>query len=521
MINLNEKQEIILKHIREGKSQRQISKETGISRETIRKYVSTYESKLHEVADDLGEIRKIDIIDDITAKPKYTSSPRVKTALTDKVIERLKVFLKENEQKRLSGMSKQQKKKIDMYEALIEEGYNLSYPSVVNAVNDIERKKREAYIKQQYAPGDVVEFDFGVVKLRMADNSIKEFQMAAFTAAYSNYRWAKLFPKQNTACFLEAHASFFKQINGNHRTVVYDNTKIAVARFVGHTEKEATEALLKISIYYKFRFRFTNTYRGNEKGHVERSVEFIRRKAFSRESTFTSLNEANAYLDEVLNKLNSRTLSNSNKSPFQLLDEEREYLLPDMPLYETASIVDLRVNKYSTIMVDSCYYSVPDDYVGVMVRCKVYTTKILVFYKEEEIARYGKVYGLNLWKIDITHYAKTLFRKPKALVNSTAFNQMESTLKDIFFRYFDQNERDFVKLIQLVGNFGLVAVDNAIKNLQEVCPTNISLDKIEFICSRKDDPKVIYLEDHTDEIMNNSLSILNEFNSLLNQYKLD
>ncbi|MBC2580843.1 IS21 family transposase [Clostridium sp. DJ247] len=516
MISLNEKQEVILKHIREGKSQRQISKETGISRETIRKYVKSYENKLIEVTDDLGEIGKINIIDDITSKPKYTSSPRTKNVLTDAVIERINEFLKENERKRLSGLSKQQKKKIDMYEALIEEGYDISYPSVVNAVNAIERKKREAYIRQEYAPGDVVEFDFGVVKLRMNDGSIKEFQLAVFTAAYSNYRWARLFPKQNTGCFLEAHALFFKQIKGNHRTVVYDNTKVAVAKFVGHIEKEATEALLKLSIYYKFAFRFCNAYSGNEKGHVERSVEFIRRKAFSGERTFTSLNEANTYLDEMLNKLNSRTLSNSNKSPVQLLSNEREYLLPDMPLYETAAIADLRVNKYSTIMVDSCYYSVPDDFVGTMVRCKIYTTKILVFYNQEEIARHDKIYGMNLWHIDINHYAKTLFRKPKALVNSTAFKQMDIMLKDIYSKYFNNNERDFVKLIELVGNYGLVPVNNAIDNLNEVCPTNISIDKIEFICARKHEPKIIYLEDHNDEIKKNSLNILNDFNELLN-----
>lgn len=515
MISLSEKQEIILKHIREGKSQRQISKETGISRETIRKYVNHYESKLIKVDENLGEVGKINIIDDITSKPKYTSSPRLKKALTDEVIERIEQFLKDNEQKRLNGLSKQQKKKIDMYEALIDEGYSVSYPSVVNAVNSIERKKREAYIRQEYHPGDVAEFDFGVVKLRMNDGIIKEFQLAVFTAAYSNYRWAKLFPKQNTGCFLEAHALFFKQIKGNYRTIVYDNTRVAVARFAGHSEKEPTEALLKLSIYYKFMFRFCNAYSGNEKGHVERSVEFIRRKAFSGESTFSSLNEANVYLDEMLNKLNSRNLSNSNKSPFQLLREEREYLLPDMPLYETSTISDLRVNKYSTIMIDSCYYSVPDDYVATMVRCKIYTTKILVFYNQEEIARHDKVYGLNLWKIDITHYAKTLFRKPKALVNSTAFKQMNNILKEIFSKYFYNNEREFIKLIELVGNYGLVSVDNAIKHLQEICPTNISLDKIEFVCSRKNDAKIIYIEDYDNETMKNSLNILNEFNSLL------
>lgn len=113
-----------------------------------------------------------------------------------------------------------------------------------------------------------MEFDFGVVRLKMSDGSIKEFWMAVFTAAYSNYKWAGLFPKQNTGCFLEAHAAFFKQIKGNYRTVVYYNTRVAVGKFVGHTEKEPTEALLKLSIYYKFRFRFCNAYSGNEKGHV-------------------------------------------------------------------------------------------------------------------------------------------------------------------------------------------------------------------------------------------------------------
>lgn len=49
MISLKEKQEIILKHLREGKSQRQIYRETGIARETIRKYTRAYEQKLQEL----------------------------------------------------------------------------------------------------------------------------------------------------------------------------------------------------------------------------------------------------------------------------------------------------------------------------------------------------------------------------------------------------------------------------------------------------------------------------------------
>jgi hypothetical protein len=55
-------------------------------------------------------------------KPTYDSSSRKKTKLTPQIIERIKYYLQENETKRAIGRAKQQKKKIDIYEALIEEG---------------------------------------------------------------------------------------------------------------------------------------------------------------------------------------------------------------------------------------------------------------------------------------------------------------------------------------------------------------------------------------------------------------
>lgn len=67
-----------------------------------------------------------------------------------------------------------------MYEALLDDGFYVSYSSVVNAVNSVERKKREPYIRQEYISRDVVEFDFELVNIRMSDGFIKEFQMAVF-----------------------------------------------------------------------------------------------------------------------------------------------------------------------------------------------------------------------------------------------------------------------------------------------------------------------------------------------------
>lgn len=47
-------------------------------------------------------------------------------------------------------------KKIDICEALNEEGFLINYSAIAIAINKIEHKKREAYIKQEYVPGDVI-----------------------------------------------------------------------------------------------------------------------------------------------------------------------------------------------------------------------------------------------------------------------------------------------------------------------------------------------------------------------------
>lgn len=124
--------------------------------------------------------------------------------------------------------------------------------------------------------------------------------------------------------------------------MVYDNANVAVKRFIGRWEKEPTDALLKLSLYYKFKYRFCNAYSGNEKGLVERSVEIIRRKAFSKHTVFNSLADANEHLIKVIEKINDKCFSGKEKSSNELFEEEKVNLLPDMPLYETASIQDVR-----------------------------------------------------------------------------------------------------------------------------------------------------------------------------------
>ena len=176
MIKLIDKQKIIIMSINEGKSQRQISKELGIDRKTIRRYLREYDKKKKELLDtEPGENTML--ISDIVSKPQYNSSFRKKIKLTDEIISKIKFYLDENQVKRATGRSKQQKAKIDIWQALIEDGHDIGYTTVCNSIEELYRKEKEAYIRQEYIPGKVAEFDWGQVKLIIA-GKLTVFEMS-------------------------------------------------------------------------------------------------------------------------------------------------------------------------------------------------------------------------------------------------------------------------------------------------------------------------------------------------------
>jgi len=264
MIRMSTKQKIILHRFRDGYSERRIARKLEISRETVHRYLSEYEKARQNLsnADKEDEV----LIEELVKVPKYDSSNRDSKKFTDEISQEVDRLIQANEEKRSRGLHKQVMKKIDILEHLHDLGYDIGYTSVCNHINRKLVQRNEAFIRQVYNPGDVCEFDWGEVKLEI-DGQMRTLQMAVFTPAMSNYRYAVLFHRQDTAAFLQAHVLFFEHIGGVFHTMVYDNMRVAIRRFVGPSEKEPTEALLKLSTYYQFHFRFCNVRRGNEKGY--------------------------------------------------------------------------------------------------------------------------------------------------------------------------------------------------------------------------------------------------------------
>jgi len=208
---------------------------------------------------------------------------------------------------------------------------------------------------------------------------------------------------------MESHNEFYAHVGGVHHEMVYDNMRVAVAEFVGRHEKTPTKALINLSGWYHFRWRFCNVRKGNEKGHVERSVELVRRKAFSDRLTFDSYEQARDYLSSTLERLNGLSDPRKDKSPQEMLLEEVPLLWQYPGLMECYLTEFLKVDKYSTFCYGTNHYSVPDHLVSHMVEVKIYANQLKVYADNTPVCRHERKYGMYQWEINLEHYLKTLF----------------------------------------------------------------------------------------------------------------
>lgn len=513
MINLGIKQRIILAHI-DGMSNRAIANVLHLSKDTVNKYVNEYNEKREELLRMHPDMDTSEIIQAFIEKPTYDSSNRIPSKATPELLEAIEKCLQLNRDKRLMGMQKQTMKKIDIHAYLKKQGFDVSYSTVKRVTQYLETKHLEAYIRQEYMPGEVCEFDWGTVKLDIGNAGYKKYQMAVFTSAYGNFRYAKLYLTQDTAAFQESHADFFAYSHGAFQTMVYDNMRVAVRRFVGLTEKEPTTALTELSIYYGFKYRFCNICSGNEKGHVERSVEYVRRKVFSGPECdkFDTLAEANKFLFRECMKLNAKAIYD-NSIPTETFETEKQFLLPAMPKFESCIKSKGKVDKYSTVMVARNHYSVPDIYVAKEVDVRLYTDKVVIYHDGNIIARHDRDFGVQQWRIDIYHYLRTLKRKPGALHQSTALLQSDTMVKNIYEKYYSKDTKTFLEVLDVIYEYGVSAVSEALCKLEKLSPFDMSADKVSLICAKKEE-SLIQTNIKTDRLSEKSKTTLSQYDRL-------
>lgn len=497
MLKLGQKLEVQRLYFIEGKAKKVIARELNISKNTVKTYINDFLESKKELID--AGVSKFELIENMVGQPKYNSSNRKPIVMNDDIKELIRGFIKENDIKKSTGKAKLCMTSKDIHESLLDKGFVLSYPSVAQYVQKYKENEYtfEAFIKQQYNYGDVCEFDWGEVKLNINNKDVK-FRMAVFTMAKSNFRFAYLYNNENTQSFIDAHIRFFKYIGGVPKCMVYDNMKVAVAKFVGRTEKEATLALKKVSVYYGFNYRFCNIRSGNEKGHVENSVDFVRRKAFSELNMFDTTELANMHLLGKLIKYNNlKTKYLKLNSPCEILEIEKQYLTTLMPTFVNCADISARVDKLSTISYLQNRYSVPDYLVLKVVDVKIFIDKLDIFYNNKLVASHHRLNGNQEWSIDIIHYRKTLSKKPGALAGSLAFVKMNCILKDIYHTYFSKQQREFIALLDVVAEHDISSIKNTIDILSQKS-IEVNTQNIKMILDRHNDVNINPLTPKSD-----------------------
>jgi len=441
VINIMDKNQIIVRH-RNGESNRTIAKKLGISKDTVNKYINEYKAIVQDISNQTDAHKIAMMQEQLCSKPRRKTIKSVchvfNGDLEKRFYELISIDAKRNE---LLGSNKQLATAAALHRELIKEGFSISESTIRAKLREYKDKQNECFIKLYYEYGEVAQYDFHQVKVRINNKNVV-YHQATISLPKSNLIFGKLYRDEKMESFLNSLVEFFNYSGGVFKKVVFDNMSNVVKRFIYKNGKKYTDDIIKLSTYYGFKIETCNPRKGNEKGHVENSGKIVRKELFTFKYEFNNEKELLEYYDKEL-KLR-------NKDCIKEFHVEKLHLLP-LPAkqYELGRIQYVKANTYSFVSIDTNFYSVPDKYVDKNLVCIVYTDFINIFEKNGMfVCKHEKKEGKGNHSVDIMHYVNTFLTKPKAFANSLAFKQAPNSLKTIFYKHYSTNPRDFLLLLK-------------------------------------------------------------------------
>jgi len=155
---------------------------------------------------------------------------------------------------------------------------------------------QEMFVPLAHPPGHAqVDFGEGVGIIGGVERKIHFF---AFDLPHSDACFVVGYPAETTEAFCDGHVRAFSFFGGVPQSILYDNTKIAVARILGDGRRRRTRVFAELQSHYLFQDRFGRPGKGNDKGKVEGLVGYARRNFLVPIPVFESFEALNAYLVE-------------------------------------------------------------------------------------------------------------------------------------------------------------------------------------------------------------------------------
>ena len=148
-----------------------------------------------------------------------------------------------------------------------EHGFDGQYTIVKDYVRERRRRTQEMFVPLSHAPGHA-QCDFGEA-LVVIGGVEQKAHCFVIDLPHSDGCFVKAYPAETTEAFLDGHVSAFGFLGGVPQSILYDNTRLAVAKILGDGRRKRTRAFTELQSHYLFEDRFGRPGKGNDKGKVE------------------------------------------------------------------------------------------------------------------------------------------------------------------------------------------------------------------------------------------------------------
>ena len=384
MIKVGEVQLIRHLVLNQEKGIRETSRELGVSRNTVRKYLKESEpvrregSRAHPVLD-LVSSR----IDDLLEEWRSRTTPK----------------------QRVTG--------VRVLRQLREEGYQVGITTVRNYLREKRRQHQEVFVPLVHRPGDEAQVDFFEVSVDVDGHRRKAWKFL-MRLMYSSRDFVWLYDRCDQLSFLDGHVRAFEHFGSVPRRLVYDNLTAAVKRRAG-VWRQLTERFQALASHYCFEPCFARPGEGHDKGGVEGRGKGIRLQHMTPIPSGQSLAELSVALQEQIDQMAQTQRNAQGLSVMQRFDEDRHSMLPlPATTFEARLFVALSVNRKSQVSVEGVKYSTPSRWAGLSATAYVGVEDIRLVCRGEEVLHRKAPKG-SAPQIRYRHYLRELSRKPQAV----------------------------------------------------------------------------------------------------------
>lgn len=437
MLDVEEKEQIRRAVLVEGKSQRQVARETGHSRNTIRKMLENGEA------------------------PRYRQKrPRSSPVLGPfKAI--LDAWIAEDEKK----PKKKRRTARRMYTLLRGEEYGYcGAESTLRAYVGRVRKRlrKQVYLPLDYEPGEVGQVDFGEAEVVIAGEQVTA-QLLLVWLGYSGSTFVKAYPGQTQEIFFDGMASSFEFFGGVPQELWFDNLKAAVNKILKGIKREEQEAFIAFRSHHLFAAEFCNLQAGWEKGGVEGRVGYSRRNWLIPLMEFASWEALNDYLREQCEAEFSRRMRGRRETIGARLVVEREHFLPlPQQRYPCCKTVPVQPNHLSLVSYDTNRYSVPVEHAHEKLLLRAFPDRVEIALGEETLAVHLRCWEREQDVLDAQHYLSLLARRPRAFERAKPLKAWRQQWPAVFDRYWEalkahhpgqRGTKIFIQVLQLCQDY--------------------------------------------------------------------